>query len=70
MVAAGATSLATECLLDEIATAPAGSTRSAAAMVLAAERHPVGAIWVIGNAPTALAEVLAMHDRGEVTPQP
>ncbi len=68
MVAAGATSLATECLLDEIAAAPAGSTRSAAAMVLAAERHPVGAIWVIGNAPTALAEVLAMHRRGEVIP--
>ena len=60
--------LATMCLLDEVPTAPDGSTRSAAAMVLAAKRHPDGAIWVVGNAPTALAEVLALHERGDIAP--
>lgn len=68
MLAAGARSLDTTCLLDEIATSPPGSTRSAAAIALAAERHPVGAIWAVGNAPTALAEVLALHRRGDIVP--
>jgi precorrin-8X/cobalt-precorrin-8 methylmutase len=68
MVAAGARQLVTTCLLGEIADAPEGSTRSAAAIALAAKRHPVGAIWVVGNAPTALVEVLALHRRNEVAP--
>jgi precorrin-8X/cobalt-precorrin-8 methylmutase len=68
MLAAGARGLDTTCLLDEIATAPRGSTRSAAAVALAAERHPVGAMWVVGNAPTALAELLALHQRGDIVP--
>jgi precorrin-8X/cobalt-precorrin-8 methylmutase len=45
-----------------------GMTRSAAAMRAAVAGAPAGAVWVIGNAPTALAEVLALHGRGEVTP--
>jgi len=68
MVAAGARHLVTMCLLDEVPTAPDGSTRSAAAMALAAKRHPDGAIWVVGNAPTALTEVLALHERGDIAP--
>lgn len=68
MVAAGARHLVTTCLLDEVPVAPDGSTRSAAAMALAARRHPDGAVWVVGNAPTALAEVLALHERGDIAP--
>lgn len=56
------------CLLDEVPTAPAGSTRSAAAIALAAERHPDGALWVVGNAPTALEEILRLASAGDVRP--
>jgi precorrin-8X/cobalt-precorrin-8 methylmutase len=35
-----------------------GVTRSAAAMALAAGEAPPGAIWVVGNAPTALLQLL------------
>jgi precorrin-8X/cobalt-precorrin-8 methylmutase len=35
-----------------------GVTRSAAAMALAAGEAPAGAIWVVGNAPTALLQLL------------
>ena len=68
MVAAGAPNVRTTCLLHEVAVAPPGSTRAAAAVALAARRHPDGALWVIGNAPTALAELLTLHDRGLVEP--
>jgi precorrin-8X/cobalt-precorrin-8 methylmutase len=56
------------CLLDEVPTAPAGSTRSAAAIALAALRHPDGALWVVGNAPTALEEVLRLAAAGDLRP--
>lgn len=68
MVTAGITRRTTTCLLAEVSVAPAGSTRSAAAIALAATRHPTAAVWVIGNAPTALAELLALHERGLVDP--
>jgi precorrin-8X/cobalt-precorrin-8 methylmutase len=68
MVAAGTPRIPTTCLLDEVPTAPAGSTRSAAAFELAAERHPSGAVWVVGNAPTALFALLDLHTRGLVDP--
>jgi precorrin-8X/cobalt-precorrin-8 methylmutase len=35
-----------------------GTTRSAAAMKLAAAEAPVDAVWVVGNAPTALFQLL------------
>lgn len=35
-----------------------GTTRSAAAMKLAATEAPAGAVWVVGNAPTALFQLL------------
>jgi precorrin-8X/cobalt-precorrin-8 methylmutase len=39
--------------------AEAETTRSAAAMALAAREAPAGAVWVVGNAPTALFRLLA-----------
>lgn len=68
MVAAGAPRVETTCLLAEVPDAPAGSTRSAAAIGLAGQRHPEGALWVVGNAPTALVELLALNERGDVEP--
>lgn len=56
------------CLLDEVPVAPPGSTRSAAAIQLAAERYPQGALWAVGNAPTALTELLKLHAEGHVRP--
>jgi precorrin-8X/cobalt-precorrin-8 methylmutase len=40
--------------------AGSGVTRSARGMRIAADRHPHGAVIVIGSAPTALAEVVAL----------
>ncbi len=68
MVAAGTPRVTTTCLLDQVPVAPAGSTRSAAAIELAARRHPDGAVWVVGNAPTALFAILDLHQRGHLDP--
>lgn len=69
MVVAGLSGpLAARCFLDQVPEAPAGSTRSAAAMAAAAGAFPVGAVWVIGNAPTALATLVELHRRGAVEP--
>ncbi|HKA83440.1 MAG TPA: precorrin-8X methylmutase [Acidimicrobiales bacterium] len=68
MVTAGTPRLATTCLLDQVPVAPPGSTRAAAAFALAAHRYPEGAIWVVGNAPSALIELLARQRLGEVDP--
>ncbi len=43
-------------------------TISAAAMRVAAERWPTGAVVVVGNAPTALAEVVALAGAGRFAP--
>ncbi|THV42084.1 precorrin-8X methylmutase [Glycomyces buryatensis] len=63
MVAAGITSTAVEVPLswDGVAeyARERGTTRSAAAIELAAERLGPGAVWVVGNAPTALEAVIA-----------
>jgi precorrin-8X/cobalt-precorrin-8 methylmutase len=62
MVAAGITSRPAACPLEDPRTAAlaaeAGLTRSAAAFRLAAAELGPGAVWVVGNAPTALAELL------------
>ena len=69
MVVAGIPSVTTAvCLLDEIPEAPPGDTRSAAAIRLAADRYPTGALWVFGNAPTALMALLELHAAGRVDP--
>jgi precorrin-8X/cobalt-precorrin-8 methylmutase len=43
-------------------------TISAAAMRVAAERWPSGAVVAVGNAPTALAEVVALAAAGRFSP--
>jgi precorrin-8X/cobalt-precorrin-8 methylmutase len=68
MVRHGITSVAVTCLLEEVSAAADGDTRSAAAMRLAAARHADGAIIVIGCAPTALFEVIALVEQGALRP--
>ena len=68
MVAAGITRRATRCYLDAVPHAPGGTTRSAAAFEHAAAELPHGGVWVVGNAPTALAALLALHAAGRVDP--
>jgi precorrin-8X/cobalt-precorrin-8 methylmutase len=64
MVAAGITAYPSECLVAEGETRDlaeaAGLTRSAAAIRRSAARHPDGAVWAVGNAPTALAELVRL----------
>ncbi len=59
MVAAGITRRETVCRLKDAVAGP-GLTRSAHAVRLAYEEVGPGALWVIGCAPTALEELLAL----------
>ena len=72
MVAAGVTSYPSICLVGAPQAAQLaatdGLTRSAAAVRLAAERAGDGAVWAIGNAPTALYELIALAAAGRVRP--
>ena len=68
MVAAGIPQVRARCFLADVPIAPEGSTRSAAAIDVAARHHPEGALWVVGNAPTALARLLELHRAGSVAP--
>ncbi len=79
MVAAGITGRDARCFLDRVPPAGAGdapaiaggaapTTRSARAMRLAAAAHPVGAVFVIGCAPTALVELIALSAAGKLDP--
>jgi precorrin-8X/cobalt-precorrin-8 methylmutase len=73
MVAAGLPRVAATssviCFLDRVPEAPPGrATRSEAAVEAAAVEHPDGAVWVIGNAPTALARLIDLHARGRLRP--
>lgn len=67
MVAAGITGRATVCPVAEPVTAAlarsTGTTRSAAAMRVALDRVGAGAVWVVGCAPTALAELITLDAR-------
>jgi len=67
MVAGGITSRAAWVPLTDPRTAgrarAADITRSAAAMRLAVDTTPAGAVWVVGNAPTALRELLERPPR-------
>lgn len=56
------------CYLDRVPEAPPGRTRSAAGIELAARENPDGALWVIGNAPTALTRLLELYADGAVRP--
>lgn len=66
MVRHGVTGTVAGCYLPE--RAPAGTTRSAAGMALAAQAHPEGAVVVVGCAPTALDEVVRLHEAGRFSP--
>ena len=66
MVRHGITGVDARCFLP--AEAPAGTTRSAAGMAVAAEAHPEGAVVVVGCAPTALEEVVRLHAAGRFSP--
>ncbi len=73
MVAAGIPAVAARCdvlcYLDRVPGPVSGrSTRSEAAVEAAAAEHPDGAVWVVGNAPTALARLLRLHAVGAVRP--
>lgn len=67
MVRHGLTGVEARCYLAD-AVADGDLTRSAAAMRLAAERHPDGAVVVVGCAPTALFEVLDLAAAGRFRP--
>jgi precorrin-8X/cobalt-precorrin-8 methylmutase len=72
MVVAGipavARRIAVRCYLDRVPQAPVGGTRSAAAIAVAGREHSDGALWVIGNAPTALAALVDLWRSGQVYP--
>ncbi len=69
MVRHGLRGVGARCYLSEVAAgAEPGLTRSAAAMGLAASRHPEGAVVVVGCAPTALVEVLRLVRAGRFSP--
>lgn len=72
MVVAGvplvASRVPVECYLDRVPRAASGSTRSAEAVQLAAAEHPEGALWVVGNAPTALQRLVELYDVEAVSP--
>lgn len=67
MVRHGLTGIDAHCYLAE-AVADGDLTRSAAAMRRAAERHPDGAVVVVGCAPTALFEVVDLAAAGRFRP--
>jgi len=45
-----------------------GLTRSAAGIQVAAAEHPQGAVWAVGNAPTALRELIRLAADGVLRP--
>lgn len=67
MVRSGITGARVSCWLAEAVPAN-GVTRAAAAMRLAAARHPDGAVVVVGCAPTALAEAVGLVETGGFRP--
>ena len=68
MVAAGITAVPVECHLGRVPPGSGAPTRSAAAMRLAVADHPRGAVFVVGCAPTALAELVGLAGEGRVEP--
>ncbi len=68
MTRAAITGTPVVCHLGEAEGDGRGLTRSAAAMRLAAARHPQGAIFAIGCAPTALTELVRLARAGMVVP--
>lgn len=72
MVRHGITGVDARCYLPDRARPDPGHdpdlTRSASGMREAARRHPRGAVVVVGCAPTALDEVVRLHEAGLFSP--
>lgn len=72
MVRYGITGVAASCYLGDVGPAVDADdprdTRTAAAIRIAAERHPTGAVVAVGCAPTALAEVIRLARAGRLRP--
>ena len=68
MLAAGITSRKCLVALDLASPPVPALTRSAAGIRAAAAEHPEGAVWAVGNAPTALRELLRLAAAGVVHP--
>ncbi len=71
MVAVATRRTGSQCLLEEgraRQSSEPGLTASAAGMRVAAERWPIGPVVVVGNAPTALAEVVRLATSGRWAP--
>ena len=68
MLAAGITSRDCVFALDLTPAPMPGLTRSAAGIRAAAAQHPEGAVWAVGNAPTALRELIRLAAQGSVHP--
>lgn len=69
MVAAGITAREAVCFVSSGRVhVPTGKTRAAAGIAHAATLYPAGAVWVAGNAPTALNELLMLAAKGDVEP--
>jgi precorrin-8X/cobalt-precorrin-8 methylmutase len=68
MLAAGITSRQCVVALDLAPTSSQGLTRSAAGIRATAAEHPDGAVWVVGNAPTALRELIRLASGGVLRP--
>lgn len=68
MLAAGITSRPAVAALDVPGSPVDGLTRTAAGIQRAAAEYPDGAVWAIGNAPTALRELLRLAGAGAVRP--
>ena len=54
--------------LDLAGPATDGLTRTAAGVRRAAQEYPDGAVWAVGNAPTALRELVRLAAAGSVRP--
>jgi precorrin-8X/cobalt-precorrin-8 methylmutase len=68
MLAAGITCRASVVALDLAPVPPPGMTRSAAGIRAAASQYPEGAVWAVGNAPTALRELIRLAAQGLLHP--
>jgi precorrin-8X/cobalt-precorrin-8 methylmutase len=68
MLAAGITSRHCVVALDLAAASVQGLTRSAAGIRVAATEYPQGAVWAVGNAPTALRELIRLAADGVLRP--
>jgi precorrin-8X/cobalt-precorrin-8 methylmutase len=68
MLAAGITSRQCVVALDLARDSSPGLTRSAAGIRVAAAEYPEGAVWAVGNAPTALRELIRLAATGVLRP--